>query len=539
MRFQDLLTRCDVETFQRFLGDTCVRLLGLLDSTMSSPSFLRKLVHDSIGPHALLADARMRSDLLMLLRPDEASRLCLTLGLNDVFDPFAALRDCSIARGSSREQALFDFFELTPPVISNIESQPSIALISSSYSLFNHQRIASRSTLRQVRAEPHRVLLHMPTGSGKTRTAMNVICNHLREHEPTVIVWLAYSEELCDQAAEEFIKAWTFLGDRTISLRRFWGPHEFNLDEFKDGVLIAGLPKMLRLADKDFPKLGALGSRCSLVILDEAHQAVAPQYKHVIDALLSLRSDTGFLGLSATPGRTWNDIAADEKLANFFARRKVGLEIPGHPNPVAYLEQEGYLAKTNFQSLFYTYGSRLSDADLQLLARSLDVPDAILELLGKDEQRNLSIITRIEELVKRHDRIIVFAASVNHAHLIATVLRARSMNATAITTRTLPHERLSSIDAFKTKTDGPMILCNYGVLTTGFDAPRTSCAVIARPTKSLVLYSQMVGRAIRGIKAGGNALAEIVTVVDKQLPGFGTVADAFSNWEDVWTIPTR
>nr|WP_276751020.1 hypothetical protein [Chlorogloeopsis fritschii] len=57
---------------------------------------------------------------------------------------------------------------------------------------------------------------------------------------------------------------------------------------------------------------------------------------------------------------------------------------------------------------------------------------------------------------------------------------------------------------------------------------------IARPTKSLVLYSQMVGRAIRGLKAGGNATAEIVTVVDSQLPGFGSVASAFHNWEDVW-----
>ena len=71
-------------------------------------------------------------------------------------------------------------------------------------------------------------------------------------------------------------------------------------------------------------------------------------------------------------------------------------------------------------------------------------------------------------------------------------------------------------------------------MTTGFDAPRTSAVLVARPTKSLVLYSQMVGRAIRGVKAGGNEKAEVVTVVDYQLPGFGSVADAFKNWEDVW-----
>lgn len=78
------------------------------------------------------------------------------------------------------------------------------------------------------------------------------------------------------------------------------------------------------------------------------------------------------------------------------------------------------------------------------------------------------------------------------------------------------------------------MIVNYGVLTTGFDAPKTSSVLITRPTKSLVLYSQMVGRAIRGKLAGGNEEAEIVTVVDTTLPGFGNLAEAFKNWEDVW-----
>lgn len=81
-----------------------------------------------------------------------------------------------------------------------------------------------------------------------------------------------------------------------------------------------------------------------------------------------------------------------------------------------------------------------------------------------------------------------------------------------------------------------MVLSNYGVLTTGFDAPAASAAVIARPTRSLVLYSQMVGRVIRGPKAGGTSTCDIVTVTDPKLPGFGDVAEAFTNWEDVWKV---
>ena len=80
-----------------------------------------------------------------------------------------------------------------------------------------------------------------------------------------------------------------------------------------------------------------------------------------------------------------------------------------------------------------------------------------------------------------------------------------------------------------------MALLNFGVLTAGFDAPVTSCVIVARPTTSVVLYSQMVGRAMRGRRAGGNRDCEIYTVVDNNLPGFRSVADAFSNWEELWS----
>jgi superfamily II DNA or RNA helicase len=539
MLFDDLLSRCDTEVFQKFLGDSCTRLLALLDSKMSSPAFLRRLVMDSLGANGLLQDASTRNQLLPLLRPEEAARLCVALGIEESLDPYSKLRDIAISRGSARESALFNFFELKPPVPDATEVEPSETPVPSGYPLFEHQRRASRKVLGQIRTPPHRVLLHMPTGSGKTRTAMNVISDHLRSSEPTVVIWLASSEELCDQAADEFMKAWFHLGDRTITLKRFWGHHQLDLNDFHDGILIAGLPKLIRLAERDFIRIGELGTRSSLVVLDEAHQAVAPQYRHVIEALLAHHSNTGFIGLSATPGRTWNDISIDEELAIFFTRRKVGLEIPGYANPVDYLVDKGYLAKANFTPLLYQPGFRLSDNDLQKLRNSLDVPENILERLGEDEKRNLAIITKIEEMAKRHRRIIVFASSVSHAHLVSNVLRARGHDASAITTRTGTQERARDIEAFKSKKPNPIIVCNYGVLTTGFDAPQTSCAVIARPTKSLVLYSQMVGRAIRGTMAGGSEQADIVTVIDQQLPGFGGVADAFSNWEDIWTVPVK
>lgn len=232
--------------------------------------------------------------------------------------------------------------------------------------------------------------------------------------------------------------------------------------------------------------------------------------------------------------RPWNDVEADAELAEFFGSRKVMLEIEGYTHPITYLIDEGYLARANFRSLLHTSGMELSPADLRRIERELDIPPSILKRLGEDEQRNLAILVEVEKLALRHRRLLVFAASVEHARLLAAVLRARGHDAAAVTGETPPVERARLINAYKAYTEGTKILCNYGVLTTGFDAPQTSAAVIGRPTKSLVLYSQMIGRAMRGPRVGGNATAEIVTVVDAHLPGFDSVANAFINWEDVW-----
>jgi superfamily II DNA or RNA helicase len=71
-------------------------------------------------------------------------------------------------------------------------------------------------------------------------------------------------------------------------------------------------------------------------------------------------------------------------------------------------------------------------------------------------------------------------------------------------------------------------------LTTGFDAPKTSAVVIARPTTSIVLLSQMAGRAIRGVRVGGNRTAKMVTVVDTAIPELVETIDQFHAFDESW-----
>lgn len=534
MRFDDLLSRADDETLQTLLGSAAVRLLKLLDPSLATPTRLREILLSLHTPESLLLSKDSRDILFELLRPKEAEILALILPAPDRSDIYQALKEVKIRRGSERERALFDFFELIVPPTEEAIEAPSSELTAPKYPLFAHQRRAAQQVKQYLNQEPRRVLLHMPTGSGKTRTAMNIIADRLRAHEPILVIWLAYSEELCEQAVAEFQRAWEYLGDRPLSIYRFWGNHDLNLDEVRDGVVVAGLTKVYNAAKRSIQFINQLGSRSSLVIIDEAHQAIAETYKLILDTLVVPYPNTALLGLTATPGRTWADISADAELAEFFARCKVTLEVPGYDNPIDYLVSEQYLARAIYRPLFYQSGLELSKQDLTRITEELELPQYILNRLAEDEQRNLCIILEIEDLAQRHQRIIVFAIAVEHAKLLASVLRVRGFNADAITANTSPQERERLITRFKDDVPDTKILCNYGVLTTGFDAPRTSAAVIARPTKSLVLYSQMVGRAIRGVKAGGNETAEIITVVDKALPGFGSVAEAFSNWEDVW-----
>ena len=77
------------------------------------------------------------------------------------------------------------------------------------------------------------------------------------------------------------------------------------------------------------------------------------------------------------------------------------------------------------------------------------------------------------------------------------------------------------------------ILCNYGVLTTGFDAPKTDVVCIARPTKSPVLYSQMIGRGLRGPAVGGTKSCKIIEVRDNFL-NQGTQDDLYEYFDDYW-----
>ena len=409
-------------------------------------------------------------------------------------------------------------------------SESHMETVSPRYPLYPYQRQVLRDILCALSSPERRAVAHLPTGAGKTRIASHAACRMLNETDTddALVVWLASTEELCEQAADELSEAWMHLGLREVHVHRYWGNRSLNLRKLPSGFLVTGLAKLRSASDSDHTLLAHLAVNASAVIFDEAHQAVAKTYSFVTEQLCSTRPP--LLGLTATPGRTAKLTDADYQLARMFNQTKVSIDPRGHDSPVTYLIQNRYLADPRFVPISFD-----SDIAVPEPESGMDYTKDDLDSLGRNDERTRKIVELAKDAAARHPRTIVFCPSVESAVECNRLVQGEGNLSQVVTANTPSEERRAIIDAFRDDSREHIVMFNYGVLTAGFDAPRTRCVIIARPTTSLVLYSQMAGRAMRGPRAGGNQTAEIMTVADTNLPGFGSVTDAFTNWEDLWS----
>jgi DNA repair protein RadD len=522
---RELLERAPETALRDFVGEPTLGVVAIMNPELLTKDNLVALALHSAEPWQMLRDPVSRDQLIAMLPLAKATELAEKLGLravgNRVFD-----RLSDLVRQKGMDDRLLEFFGIVVPERAPGGEESPERTVDPAYPLFAHQLCVADRARNALREHPHKALVHMPTGSGKTRTAMHLVCEWHNRADDRLVVWLAQSSELLEQAASEFERAWSSRGRSAARVYRYWGDYEPELPHARSGFLVAGFAKLYALYRRDPNMILRLGDRATLTVVDEAHQAIAPTYRALTSFISEKRPGNALLGLTATPGRTWSDIAKDAELSSFFDNRKITIEVDGYDNAVDFLIDRGFLARPTFRVLEIAPGA---------IGRQFHADDSDeIAGLGDVDRRNVEVLNTIEDLATRHRRIIVFAASVAHAHLLSSILTLRGTESHVVTASTDRAARERILRRFKGNGVEPQVVCNYGVLTTGFDAPNTSAAVIARPTKSLVLYSQMVGRAIRGPAAGGNATAEIVTVVDTDLPGFGSVADAFINWEDVW-----
>lgn len=422
--------------------------------------------------------------------------------------------------------------------VSQIEKQTvenySIKEVKVAYPLRSYQIDCCRKINNLKNTSVKRALLHLPTGAGKTRTAINFVCEYLRQHPKTLVVWLADTVELCDQARNEFDKAWAVLGNCDLNSFAFYGKNDISLGGINSGFLVAGLQKFrAENATEERSvqlQLSEFMSKVGLVVFDEAHKALANTYKTLTENIISYsEKDCFLLGLSATPGRGLITDADDEtkKLSELFDNQKVNMDIDGYRSPIEFLMEKKYLAKPTFEIVNYDRGQIIYDLFHQ------DSEQFVNKVLAHSDKRNLAIIDTIKKQFEKNEttQIILFACSVQHAKELEIWINGIGIIAKAITGSTDSEFRQDYIERFKDRQI--RVLINYGVLTAGFDAPCTDCVLITRPTNSLIQYLQMAGRAMRGPASGGNEACMVYTVND-ELEEFKNMFKAFSYWDSNW-----
>jgi superfamily II DNA or RNA helicase len=380
-----------------------------------------------------------------------------------------------------------------------------------------------------------RLLINLPTGAGKTRVAVQTLIEGLKARVvESPILWIAQSDELCEQAVVCFKEVWANYGSRRTRLRisRLWGGISRQIDRnASHHVVVASIQTLANRFDRDdFSWLSEAG----VIVIDEAHHATTKSYTALLNWLdrEDREAEPPIIGLTATAFRGFDE-SETRRLANRFDGRLV----PRDQTPtdvLRRLQESEVLARVRLVLLETGVVVSFTEEEEAHVERFSEVPPSALQRLATNDDRNTRIVEAILDRPEQ-SRILVFALSVRHARTLAAELTLRGRTAASVDASTATPTRRHLIDAFRT--GAVPVLVNYGVLTTGFDAPMTDVILIARPTFSPNLYQQMIGRGLRGPANGGKPLCELVTVQDN----FGRYRDqlAFHHFRELFTNTER
>jgi superfamily II DNA or RNA helicase len=381
--------------------------------------------------------------------------------------------------------------------------------------------------------EPGRGFVSLPTGAGKTRVVAEALVGGFRDKEVEgTVLWIADREELCEQAVQTWSDVWRALGpNENLRISRLWGStnNKVRPVSARPHLVVATYQTLKRRLTSDFEWL----SKPACIVVDEAHGSTAPSFTQILEWLgLDFRhTSRPLIGLSATPFRgSAADAEETKRLVSRYGNRRFDYGVFTDGDPYPFLQQIGVLARVD-QQLLPGVELHLTPEELEHLGTFGEMPPSAEEKLGHIQTRNASIVEAVANLPSSWP-VLIFALSVAHAELLASLLSLRGISAVAISsTRTRIDARRNAIRAFK---KGQLrVLTNYGVLTTGFDAPGVRALFVTRPVFSPGLYQQMIGRGLRGPANGGKERCLIVNVEDN-FAQFGEKL-AFRHFEYLWS----
>lgn len=304
------------------------------------------------------------------------------------------------------------------------------------------------------------VLLQLPTGGGKTITASTVVHGAAQKGNRTW--WLTHRRELASQASQTFHNL--DIPHGTVQSGHVSHPNA--------AVQVASIQTIVRrLADLPPP---------DLIVFDESHHIGAASWQAIFDRFPAAR----VLGLTATPWRL-----DGQGLGHWFGHMVSGpttaeLIAAGSLSPYRLFAP----ATPDLSGVVTTAG----DYQRSGLARAMDKPQIVGDAIGH--------YTRL----CAGKRAVAFAAGVENSRNIAAQFCAAGIAAEHVDGGMSSAQRDAAVERFRT--GQTLVLCNADLFGEGFDVPAIEAAILLRPTKSLSLHLQQVGRALRPCEGKSEAI---------------------------------
>ncbi len=317
-----------------------------------------------------------------------------------------------------------------------------------------------------------KTLLVLPTGGGKT-----IVFTEIARRLGLNTLIIAHRQELLQQAADKF---------RLVDPTAVIGIVKGGCHEYGAPVTVASVQTISRpLHLKALKRFGY-----GLVIIDECHHSAAAGYQAVLDVL----PEAFVLGVTATPDRL-----DKQSIESIFGE-------PVFSSSILDMVEQGYLCDLRAVAIRTT--TSLDEVHTQAGDFKADELEEVIDT----PERNERVVNGYLSHCKGR-QALCFAVTVAHASHLADTFNKMGVSAAIVSGETPPELRKSILHDYER---GELeVVCNYEVLTEGYDAPQTSCVIMARPTKSRALFVQCIGRGTR--LAPGKRDCIVIDVTDNCL----------------------
>ena len=348
-----------------------------------------------------------------------------------------------------------------------------------------YQKEALSTIVENYQQGVRKQMVVLATGLGKTVIAAQ-LPTAMKDVAPGKLLFIAHRNELLTQAMDK-LKLWN--PTLKVGLEKAENHADADCD-----VIVASSASIGRV---NSTRMEHFWEDVSVIVIDEVHHALGDSYLNILQASGVLLPDSRKLlvGLTATPKR--RDRVVNEESVSL----KTIFDKIVYNFPIRRGIKEGFLSPL----IGYRIGTKTDLSEVKTTAGDFQLDQ--LSNAVNTEERNVQVVKAWKENTSGRSTLC-FTVDIKHAQDLAEVFRRNGVESQPVWGVDPQRvEKLRDFDSGKTT-----VLCNCALLTEGFDSPRVSCIVLARPTNSGTLYTQMVGRGTR-LNEGKQNCA-VIDVVD-------------------------